>query len=141
MLYICSQKNVLHVLQNTQISYQSTDLCVARCFFCLLHCLLQKRWIRCWALDLCVARNVLHFLASGFSDADNIHHPSISLYVVSRTIQNPSFNTPYDLTTRIKSLICKITRFYMKIFVTRSYGTLKRYIHDFLYCYKWLHSL
>lgn len=69
-----------------------------------------------------------------FSDADNIHHPSISLYVVSRTIQNPSFNTPYDVTTRIKSLICKITRFYMKIFVTRSYGTLKRYIHDFLCC-------
>lgn len=31
------------------------------------------------------------------------------LYAVSRTIQNPSFNTPYDLTTHIKSLICKIT--------------------------------
>ena len=58
------------------------------------------------------------------------------LYAVSRTIQNISFNTPYDVTTRIKSLICKITRFYMKIFVTRSYGTLKRYIHDFLYCYR-----
>ena len=58
------------------------------------------------------------------------------LYAVSRTIQNPSFNTPYDVTTRIKSLICKIPRFYMKIFVTRSYGTLKRYIHNFLYCYR-----
>ena len=46
------------------------------------------------------------------------------LYVISRTIQNISFNTPYDLTTRIKSLICKITRFYKKIFVTSSYGTL-----------------
>lgn len=29
------------------------------------------------------------------------------MYAISRTIQNPSFNTPYDVTTRIKSLICK----------------------------------
>lgn len=49
---------------------------------------------------------------------------TFSMYAISRTIQNISFNTPYDLTTRIKSLICKITRFYMKIFVTSSYGTL-----------------
>lgn len=108
-------------------------------FFCLLHCLLQKRWMCCWVLDLCVARNVLRFLASGFSDADNsisVLSSHYFLYVISRTIQNPSFNTPYDVTTRIKSIICKITRFYMKIFVTRSYGTLKRYIHNFLYCYR-----
>lgn len=59
-----------------------------------------------------------------FSDADNIYHHILFLYAISRIIQNISFNTPYDLTTRIKSLICKITRFYMKIFVTRSYGTL-----------------
>lgn len=71
------------------------------------------------------------FFASVFANADNIHHPSISLYVVSRTIQNISFNTPYDVTMSIKSLICKITRFYMKIFVTCSYGTLKRYIYYF----------
>lgn len=43
---------------------------------------------------------------------------TFSMYAISRTIQNPSFNTPYDVTTRIKSLICKITRFYMKIFTT-----------------------
>ena len=49
---------------------------------------------------------------------------TFSMYVISRTIQNISFNMPYDLTMRIKSLICKITRFYMKIFVTSSYGTL-----------------
>jgi len=49
---------------------------------------------------------------------------TFSMYAISRTIQNILFNTPYDLTTRIKSLICKITRFYMKIFVTSSYGTL-----------------
>lgn len=49
---------------------------------------------------------------------------TFSMYAISRTIQNISFNTPYDLTMRIKSLICKITRFYMKIFVTSSYGTL-----------------
>ena len=56
---------------------------------------------------------------------------TISMYAISRTIQNPSFNTPYDVTTRIKSLICKITRFYMKIFTTGlfliKYGILK---HD-----------
>ena len=56
---------------------------------------------------------------------------TFSMYAISRTIQNPSFNTPYDVTTRIKSLICKITRFYMKIFTTGlfliKYGILK---HD-----------
>ena len=83
-------------------------------FFCLLHCLLQKRWMCCWALDLCVARNVLHFSASVFSDADNIHHPSISMYAISRTIQNPSFNTPYDVTMSIKYQTCKIMRFSQK---------------------------
>lgn len=57
--------------------------------------------------------HVLHFLASAFSDADNIYH-HIFLYAVSRTIQNISFNTPYDVTTRIKSLIRKITRFSKK---------------------------
>lgn len=39
----------------------STGFMRSTSFFCLLHCLLQKRWMCCWALDLCVARNVLHF--------------------------------------------------------------------------------
>ena len=39
----------------------STGFMRSTLFFCLLHCLLQKRWMCCWALDLCVARNVLHF--------------------------------------------------------------------------------
>ena len=42
----------------------------------------------------------------------NIHHSF--LYVISRTIQNASFNTPYDVTTRIKSWIRKIMRFSLK---------------------------
>ena len=93
-------------------------------FFCLLHCLLQKRWMCCWALDLCVARNVLHFFWLLYFQMLIISIITFSMYAISRTIQNISFNTPYDLTTRIKSLICKITRFYKKIFVTSSYGTL-----------------
>ena len=39
---------------------------------------------------------------------------TFSMYAVSRTIQNLSFNTPYYLTTRIKSQICKIPRFSKK---------------------------
>ena len=36
------------------------------------------------------------------------------LYAVSRTIQNPSFNTPYDVTMSIKYQTCKIMRFSQK---------------------------
>ena len=39
---------------------------------------------------------------------------TFSMYAVSRTIQNPSFNTPYDVTTRIKYQSCKIIRFSLK---------------------------
>lgn len=39
---------------------------------------------------------------------------TFSMYAVSRTIQNPSFNTPYDVTTRIKYQFCKIIRFSLK---------------------------
>lgn len=40
--------------------------------------------------------------------------PHSFLYVISRTNQNTSFNTLYDLTTSLKSLICKIIRFSKK---------------------------
>lgn len=93
-------------------------------FFCLLHCLLQKRWMCCWAMDLCVARNVLRFFLLLDFQMLITSIITFSMYVISRTIQNISFNALYDLTTHIKSLICKITRFYMKIFTMRSYGTL-----------------
>lgn len=114
----------------------STGFMRSTSFFCLLHCLLQKRWMCCWALDLCVARNVLHFFRLLYFQMLIISIITFSMYAISRTIQNTSFNTPYDVTTHIKSPICKITRFYMKIFTTRSYGALKRYIHYFLYCYR-----
>ena len=39
---------------------------------------------------------------------------TFSMYAVSRTIQNISFNTPYDLTMSIKYQTCKIMRFSQK---------------------------
>ena len=39
---------------------------------------------------------------------------TFSMYAVSRTIQNPSFNMPYDVTTRIKYQFCKIIRVSLK---------------------------
>lgn len=80
----------------------------------------------CPPTDLTYHKTCYIFLLLDFQmliTAFQYYHPFF-LYVISRTNQNPSFNTPYDITTHIKSLICKITRFYMKIFTMRSYGTL-----------------
>lgn len=104
-----SQKNVLHVLQNTQISYQSTDLCVARCFFvCYKNAeSVAGHWIYAQH-ETCYIFLLLHFQVLITSII------TFSMYAVSRTIQNPSFNTPYDVTTRIKYQFCKIIRFSLK---------------------------
>lgn len=102
----------------------STGFMRSTLFFCLLHCLLQK------TLDVLLGTGFMRstkratFLGLLYFQMLIISIITFSMYAISRTIQNISFNTPYDLTTRIKSLICKITRFYMKIFVTSSYGTL-----------------
>ncbi len=58
------------------------------------------------------------------------------MYAISRTIQNISFNTPYDLTTRIKSLICKNYSILYENLRDKLIRHLKRHIHDFSVYYK-----
>lgn len=77
----------------------------------------------------CLTKNETKFETVSFVlyDADcsfsNIYE-TFFLYIISRIIQNISFNTSYDFTMRIKSLICKTMRFSKKIFMSRSYGAL-----------------
>ena len=61
---------------------------------------------------------------------------TFSMYAISRTIQNISFNTPYDLTTRIKSLICKNYSILYENLRDKLIRHLKRHIHDFSVYYK-----